>query len=106
MFLGIDEITKLTSTIIQQNREQQAEARAEKAKILEKLSQASGEMLFKLMNQISLANMDEFTAQARLHAQQSFRMCTLAAGMGFLIIILSVGFALYCQLLPLHHRKV
>jgi hypothetical protein len=50
------------------------------------------------MNMISFANMDEFIAEARLHAQQSFKICLFAAIAGFLIICVSVAFAIYFQI--------
>ncbi|MGH1467107.1 MAG: TRADD-N-associated membrane domain-containing protein [Cognatishimia sp.] len=94
---GID-LTELTAEIIRQNRAERADARAEKKEYLQKLEQASGEDVFKLMNLISFASMDEFIAEARLHAQQSFRICMISASVGFLIICVSVGFGIYFQL--------
>jgi hypothetical protein len=72
-FLGADmilDIIRLTAEIIKISKEERAEARTEKKELLEKLENASGEDIFKLMNLISFANMDEFVAEARLHAQQ------------------------------------
>ncbi|SFB15866.1 hypothetical protein SAMN05421688_3298 [Poseidonocella pacifica] len=91
-------ITELTAEIIRQNKSEWDEARAEKRNYLEKLEQASGEEIFKLMNLISFASMDEFIAEARLHAQQSFKICMFSAGVGFFIICVSVGFAIYFQI--------
>ncbi|MGI3167473.1 TRADD-N-associated membrane domain-containing protein [Pseudooceanicola sp. 200-1SW] len=50
------------------------------------------------MNLISFANMDEFVAEARLHAQQSFKICMFSAASGFLIICVSVGFGIHFQI--------
>ncbi|KZK87168.1 hypothetical protein PsAD13_00436 [Pseudovibrio sp. Ad13] len=94
---GLD-IVELTAEIIGQNRREREEARTEKRQYLAKLEGASGEEIFKLMNLISFANMDEFIAEARLHAQQSFKICMLCAGVGFLIICVSIGFAIYFQI--------
>jgi hypothetical protein len=50
------------------------------------------------MNLINFANMDEFVAEARLHAQQSFKICFFSAITGFFIICVSIGFGIYFQL--------
>ncbi len=97
-FFPMFDVVELTAEIIRQNKSERDQARAEKKSYLEKLEKASGEEIFKLMNLISFANMDEFIAEARLHAQQSFKICMLCAGVGFLIICVSIGFAIYFQI--------
>ncbi|MEM8656200.1 MAG: hypothetical protein AAGF36_15795 [Pseudomonadota bacterium] len=94
----IPEILSLTADIIKISKQEREEARTEKRDLLEKLENASGEDIFKLMNLISFANMDEFVAEARLHAQQSFKICMFSAIAGFIIICVSVGFGIYFQL--------
>ncbi|WP_153768320.1 hypothetical protein [Labrenzia sp. CE80] len=92
------DIISLTAEIIKISKKERAEARTEKKELLEKLENASGEDIFKLMNLISFANMDEFVAEARLHAQQSFKICLFSAIAGFILICVSVGFGIYFQL--------
>ncbi|KJZ23264.1 TRADD-N-associated membrane domain-containing protein [Tritonibacter mobilis] len=92
------DVVSLTSELIKISKEERAEARTEKKDLLNKLENASGEDIFKLMNLISFANMDEFVAEARLHAQQSFKICMFSAIAGFIIICVSVGYGIYFQL--------
>ena len=94
----MSDILELTAEIIRQNREERKAARDDKKQLLVKLESASGEDVFKYMNLISFANMDEFVAESRLHAQQSFRICMFSALAGFVIICASVGFAIYFQI--------
>lgn len=98
MFSYFFDITGITADIIRASKIEREEARAEKKTYLDKLEKASGEDAFRLMNLISFANMDEFVAEARLHAQQSFRMCMYCAGVGFILICTSIGFAIYFQI--------
>ncbi|WP_413207593.1 TRADD-N-associated membrane domain-containing protein [Rhodospirillum sp. A1_3_36] len=92
------DVFDLTAAIVSKSLEEKNKAAEEKKTLREKLETASGEEVFKIMNLISFSNMDEFTAEARLHAQQSFRICMFSAISGFLIICVSVGFAIYFQL--------
>jgi hypothetical protein len=98
MFAIID-ILDITAKIIAQTTEDKKVARKEKKTLIDKLEKVSGEDTFKYMNLISFANMDEFIADARLHAQQSFKMCMFSAIIGFTIICISVGFAFYFQII-------
>ena len=98
IFPGFGDIVEITGELIRQSREEQQEAKREKRSLLDKLEHASGEEIFKYMNLISFANMDEFVAQSRLHAQQSFKISLLSAIAGFFVILISIGFAIYFQI--------
>jgi hypothetical protein len=94
---GLVDVLNLSAEIIRQSRIDQAEARDEKKTLMKKLENASPEDAFKYMNLISVANIDEFVAESRLNAQQSFKFCLIFAVVGFLVICASVGFAIYFQ---------
>lgn len=94
----VPDVAEIATEIIRNSIKEKEKAQDEKNELLEKLENASGEDLFKYMNLISFANMDEFTANSRLQAQQSFRMCLFCAISGFFIIIISICFAIYFQI--------
>ena len=91
------DIIWLTAEIIKISREERQKAREDKKQLIEKLETAGGEDIFKYMNLIAFANMDEFVAEARINAQQSFKLCMASAVAGFLIICVSVGFGIWFQ---------
>lgn len=88
----------VTAEIIKQSQEAQREAKNEKKALLKKLENASGENVFKYMNLIAFASMDEYVAQSRMHAQQSFKMSLFSALAGFILILIAIGFAIYSQI--------
>jgi hypothetical protein len=98
VFPNASDLLDLTADIVRHNREERKKARDEKQTLLAKLGVCSGEEIFKYMNLISFASMDECVAEARLQAQQSFKMCLIASVGGFLMICISVAFALVLQL--------
>jgi hypothetical protein len=90
-------LIEITREIIKQNRVVRSEARKEKAELIVKMESAKGEELFKFMNLISFTHMDEFASETRLHAQQSFNVCLYAGVGGFIIIVVSIAYAIIAQ---------
>lgn len=67
-------------------------ADAEKRQYIAKLEEATGEDVFKYLLLMNTAALEDYVAQTRLQAQQSFRLSSAISVIGFLL--LGVGIAL------------
>jgi len=73
-------------------------AAAEKRTYRDKLENAQGDDIFKYLLLINTAALEEYVAQTRLQAEQSFRLSRIVALLGFILLGVGIVFGFYSTL--------
>jgi hypothetical protein len=73
------------------------DARKEKKTYSDKLENAEGDEIFKYILLMSSAALEEYVAQTRLQAQQSFLSSTGVAMVGFILLSIGIGLAFWAS---------
>jgi hypothetical protein len=73
-------------------------AAAEKRTYRDKLEGAQGDDIFKYLLLINTASLEEYVAQTRLQAEQSFRLSRIVALLGFVLLVVGIAFGFYTSL--------
>jgi hypothetical protein len=78
--------------------DQADQARRDKTSYIVKLEEADREDTFKYVLLINLAALEQYIAQTRIQAQQSFGLSRVIAVAGFTVLVVGVGFGIYSNL--------